>query len=255
MYTLIAVPCFAVIFLIGFVLLHVPILFAITNLPLFTDSLGSFNENKNQTAAACNDTIQIYARYLKESSWPCDEGATGSSALSGLEVQTTWQPFCDLLLVGKGNVAECLIANKSTGQVIASALSASVKKKYEAEGGPASFGLLRYAAEQMQEDGSEKLVPVDEGEMLAQLMAKPPGTRPAAGLRLNKVKYQFIKGGLDDVSICNTLHGKKTKGGCVVSATGKLILAATFDEVDGHTAAGCAANIADLAKYLVFCGY
>jgi len=86
-------------------------------------------------------------------------------------------------------------------------------------------------------------------------MTKPPGTRPPGGLRLNQVKYQFIRGGLDEISQCNTAHAKKAKGGCVVSATAKTIIVATFDENLAHTGAGCATAVADLSKYLGECGY
>ena len=90
---------------------------------------------------------------------------------------------------------------------------------------------------------------------MASLMSKTPGFRPPGGLRFNKVKYQFIRGGLDEISQCNTAHAKKIKGGAVVSVTEKVIIVATFDENFAHTGAGCATAVADLAKYLGSCGH
>ena len=102
----------------------------------------------------------------------------------------------------------------------------------------------------MQEDGTEKMCTINEPNALATLLAKQPGARPSAGVRINQVKYQFIRGGIDDDSKCNTIHGKKVKGGCVVAATEALVVVATFDEKEGHTGAGCATAVADLVKYL-----
>ena len=56
--------------------------------------IGTFNEAKDQTAAACNDTIQLMAKYLLDSTWPSgasDSGA-GDSAVSEAVAQVRRLP-------------------------------------------------------------------------------------------------------------------------------------------------------------------
>jgi hypothetical protein len=138
------------------------------------------------------------------------------------------------MLIGKGNVFECLIGDIRTGSVYASSsvemLKASKTAKGPSSGPVPEFSLQRYQAEVAQEDGSEKMMPIDEVAAMCALLSKPVGTRPTAGLRVNQVKYQFLRGSLDEISDCNTIHGKKAKGGVVISATKTLFIVATFDE-------------------------
>ena len=215
--------------------------------------IGQFSELKNQTAAECNDTIQAMARYLHGSVWPDTSGGNASSANSTLASKVSWQPFCEQVLIGKGNTKECLICSKATGAVYATATLDSIQAAKAGKSGTdiqSKFTLKKYETEMPQEDGTDKLTTIDEASAIVGLMAKAPGSRPPMGLRFNQQKYQFIRGAVDDDSGCNTAHGKKIKGGCVVSCTDTLILIGTFDETLNHTSAGCSTNIADLAKYL-----
>ena len=121
--------------------------------------IGSFYETKDQVGATCNDTIQIMARYLNDSVWPAVDAADsgGVPAVSESQAKLTWQPFCDQMLVGKGHVAECLIADRGSGSVYAWSTCPQLRQKAEAAGGKASFGLLKYEAELPQEDGTDKV--------------------------------------------------------------------------------------------------
>ena len=61
--------------------------------------IGTFNETKGQTASECNDTIELYARYLATSTWP--DGSEGTAQSTPEQAKRTWQPFADMLLIGK----------------------------------------------------------------------------------------------------------------------------------------------------------
>ena len=75
--------------------------------------IGTFNEGKGQTASDCNDTIELYARYLSTSIWP--DGSEGTAQSTPEQAKLTWQPFIDLLMVGKGDVDQyALFAAKPT---------------------------------------------------------------------------------------------------------------------------------------------
>ena len=113
-----------------------------------------------QTGAACNDTIQMMARYLYNSEWPSDASAENDSALtvSASQAKLTWQPFCDQMLIAKGHVAACFIASNASGIVFASAICPQLRQKIESAGEEeARFGLLRYETEVPQEDGTDKV--------------------------------------------------------------------------------------------------
>lgn len=43
----------------------------------------------------------------------------------------------------------------------------------------------------------------------------------------------------------------QTKGGCCIAKAGKCIIAGTFDELKGHSSAGCNEVIVEMAKYLL----
>jgi len=198
--------------------------------------IGTFSEAKNQTSTDCNDLVMLMARYLKESTWPdgmAEGEADGSSGGS-----KTWQPFIDSMLVGKGNISEALICNKADGKVWASTKG---------------FALQSYEALVMQDDGSEVNMPIDEAKALVTLASSPVGFRPAGGMRINAVKYQFLKSSEEDK--CLTVYGKKTRGGCCLVATNQTVVIATFDENAGHAGPACNAACADLAKYLMNKGY
>jgi len=219
--------------------------------------VGTFSEAKNQTSQACNDLITLMSRYLKDSTWP--DGAEGSAAAQaaagGVNKTTgeivsaesssskTWQPFVDTMLIAKGNVTEALICAKSDGKMWASS---------NAE----TFSLKTYEAEVTQEDGSDKLTLIEEAKNLTSLMNSSPGTRPGAlGLRINGVKYQFLKGFEEENAGCYTVYGKKTRGGCCIVTTKRAIIVAVFDEGQNHTGTGCNASMSDLAKHLNSLGY
>ena len=196
--------------------------------------VGTFSEAKGQNSADCNTVVTLMARYLKESTWP-DGVSEGEVDLSS-GGSKTWQPFIDQLLIGKGNVAEAIICSRVEGKIWA------FSKGLE---------LLNYEAEVEQEDGSEKMTPIDESKAIVTLMNAPAGTRPSAtGLRIGKTKYLFLKGFDDENAGCLTVYGKKPRGGCCLVATKKAIIIATFDEGAGHTATACNSAVSDLAKYL-----
>ena len=208
--------------------------------------IGTFNEGKGQTASDCNDTIELYARYLSTSIWP--DGSEGTAQSTPEQAKLTWQPFIDLLMVGKGDVDQCLICRKTDGLLYANGAvntnSADVK-----------FSLQQYETEVPQEDGTDKLTSIDEASALVRLMNSPAGTRPVGGIRVNQVKYQFLRGVEDDTSKCNTIYGKKSKGGVVIAATKSVIVIATYDETKGHAAANCGAVVTDISGNLYRSGY
>jgi hypothetical protein len=211
--------------------------------------VGTFNEAKGQNASDCNDTIEQYARFLATSTWP--DGSEGTAQSTPEQAKRTWQPFVDLLLIGKGDINECLICRKSDALVYAVGSADSSKEGSD----PPTFGLKKYEAEVAQEDGTDKLMPIDEIGSMLRLMNSPAGTRPTGGIRVNQVKYQFLRGAEDLTSKCNTVYGKKSKGGVVVCATKSAIVIATYDEIKGHSAAACGAVVSDMCGNLHRSGY
>ena len=202
--------------------------------------IGTFNEGKGQSASECNDTIELYARYLSTSMWP--DGSEGTAQSTPEQAKLTWQPFVDLLMIGKGDVDQCLICRKTDGLLYAN-------------GGDGTFSLQKYETEVAQEDGTDKMTPIDEAGALIRLMTSPVGTRPMGGIRVNQVKYQFLRGVEDDGSKCNTIYGKKSKGGIVISATNSVIVIATYDEAKGHAGSNCGAIVTDISGNLFRSGY
>ena len=208
--------------------------------------VGTFSEAKGQNAADCNDTIELYARYLSMSVWP--DGSEGTAQSTPEQAKLTWQPFVDLLLIGKGDVNECLICRRSDGLLYANGAAGEKSENV-------TFNLQKYEAEVAQEDGTDKLTAIDEVGALLRLMTSPVGTRPTGGIRVNQVKYQFLRGAEDDGSKCNTVYGKKSKGGVIVSITNSVIVVATYDETKGHSAANCGAIVTDVCGHLFKAGY
>jgi hypothetical protein len=80
--------------------------------------IGTYDENKNHSSPECNETITLLARYLSRSTWPTPGSAISSAPADG--APATWQSYIDILLVGKGNIAEALICSSSDGSVLAS---------------------------------------------------------------------------------------------------------------------------------------
>jgi hypothetical protein len=73
--------------------------------------IGTFEESKEQSSAGCNETIELMARYIYQSTWP--DGSEGNILPSLEQARLTWKPFVDKLLLGKGNVASAMILRKS----------------------------------------------------------------------------------------------------------------------------------------------
>jgi hypothetical protein len=80
--------------------------------------IGTYDENKNHSSPECNETITLLARYLSKSTWPAPGSAPSSGPVDG--APATWQSYIDILLVGKGNIAEALICSAADGSVLAS---------------------------------------------------------------------------------------------------------------------------------------
>lgn len=187
--------------------------------------IATFSELQGHKSTSCNEVVQLMAGYLAKSTWP--KGA----ALSEVGA-TTWQSYVDTMMVGKGNIADALILEISTGKILAST---------------PDFQFLTYETEIPQEDGTDKLEKIDEKLNILKFARKE---KPSQGLRVNKVKYQVIRALVDEVSSCYSIHGKKSQGGIGVVNCGKCVLVATFDEKKQHSSPGCHGCLADLAKYL-----
>jgi hypothetical protein len=78
--------------------------------------IGTFNELQNHTSPQCNEVITLMAMYLAKSTWPTGV-ESGSGAGGGGAVN--WQQHVDKALVGRGNVAEAMIIEKESGNVLA----------------------------------------------------------------------------------------------------------------------------------------
>lgn len=205
--------------------------------------IGTFNETKGHTSPPCNETVTAMAAYLKKSNWPdrtelvassgSDAGGSGSSGGSGVQGgEATWQVYVDLLLIGKGNVADGMLLEVSNGKVLAASKG---------------WGLQVYDAEIPQEDGTDKNETVNEAKNILQLMK---GSKPAQGLRVNKQKYQIIRSFKDETTSCYTVLGKKAMGGIAIVHSGKVIVMGTFDEKQGHSSPGCNETISNVAAHL-----
>lgn len=198
--------------------------------------IATFDENKGHQAAACNDTMNIMANYILKSTWGAESNDSVGSAHNNAD-PATWQSYVDLMLVGKGNIADAMICNADTvnPQVLASTLN---------------FEFKTYEADIMQEDGTEKKEKVEEMKNL-QDFAKT-GVKPSQGLRINQVKYQVIRANVDDEnSKCKVSTAKKPMGGVTVFVVpNKYILVGSYDEKKGHIASESYNTISDLAKHL-----
>ncbi len=135
-------------------------------------------------------------------------------------------------LINQGNIQKALILSRDNGSILSSS---------------PGFQLQTYQAEIPQEDGSDKMETIDEAKNVVMLMN---GTKPPQGLRLEQTKFQILRSFQDDAVGCYTSYGKKKMGGVCLIATIKVIIVAIFDEMEGHSAAGCNEVVAALAKLL-----
>jgi hypothetical protein len=70
--------------------------------------IGTYSELKNHVSVKCNEIILLMANYLSKSVWPDFEEITNPT--------DSWQPYVDLMLVGKGNISSALLCSKSDGK-------------------------------------------------------------------------------------------------------------------------------------------
>lgn len=103
--------------------------------------IGTFDELSNQTSVGCNDIVTLMAGYLTKSEWPTDPSQLGGNS-------STWKPYIENMLIGKGNVDQALILSKDDGTVFSSSSS--------------DFKLCTYEADIAQEDGTDSRETVDE---------------------------------------------------------------------------------------------
>lgn len=81
--------------------------------------VGTFDELKGHSSSGCNEVIVEMAKYLLQITWPTgvEEAAPeGSAAMS----TSSWQPYVETMLVGKGDIDNCLICSNTDGTVWAS---------------------------------------------------------------------------------------------------------------------------------------
>lgn len=149
-------------------------------------------------------------------------------------MSVTWQMYVDFIKA-KGNVDECMIVDAEDCNHWAST---------------AEFMLREYTASIIQEDGTDKDEVVNEAVNLLKLMGG--NGRPSQGLRLNGgKKFQILRAFQDEEANTFVVYGKITKGGCCIAKAGKCIIVGTFDELKGHSSAGCNEVIVEMAKYLL----
>lgn len=95
--------------------------------------IGTFNELKEHQSPACNETILMMAMYLCKSNWPDEfEGSDNNNTANagtggGGGEEGDWQAHVDKALVAKGNIAEAMIVDASTGEILASTPNFTVR--------------------------------------------------------------------------------------------------------------------------------
>ena len=107
--------------------------------------IGTFSEAKGHSSPQCNETVTLMAAYFHKSTWPNrkdGEGGTGGGA------PANWQIYIDTMMIGKGNIAQAMILEASSGKILASSSS--------------DFQLKKYETEIAQEDGTDKNENIDE---------------------------------------------------------------------------------------------
>jgi len=194
--------------------------------------VATFDELKGHSSAGCNEVVVEMAKYLLQISWP--SGTEDASAAGTSIAASSWQPYVETMLVGKGDIENAIICSSTDGTVWAST---------------PDFTLKTYEAEIPQEDGTDVTETVDEAKNLVQLMKGGP--KPSQGLRLNgERKMQILRAFEDDEAGCYVVYGKKMKGGCCVAVSNTAIVVGVFNELKGHNSAGCNTNVTELVKYL-----
>lgn len=78
--------------------------------------VATYNEVKGHTSPACNETITLMARYFAKSTWPTGNPSADSDSK---QAPANWQSYVDMLLIGKGNIAQALICSAADGTVLA----------------------------------------------------------------------------------------------------------------------------------------
>lgn len=81
--------------------------------------VGTFDELKGHTSSGCNEVIVEMAKYLLQITWPTgvEEAAPeGAGAMSA----SSWQPYVETMLVGKGDIENAIICSSTDGAVWAS---------------------------------------------------------------------------------------------------------------------------------------
>ena len=77
--------------------------------------IATFDEAKGHKSADCNAILTELAKHLLHSAWPTAPVALpGTEAVSGA---SSWKPYIDNMLIGKGNIAHALICSKTDGKV------------------------------------------------------------------------------------------------------------------------------------------
>jgi hypothetical protein len=87
--------------------------------------VGSFDELKGHSSAGCNEVIVEMAKYLLQISWPT--GTEDPSGAGGGMATSSWQPYIETMLVGKGDIEHALICSSSDGTVWATTPDFSVR--------------------------------------------------------------------------------------------------------------------------------
>lgn len=111
-----------------------------------------------------------------------------------------------------------------------------------------NFYLRKYTAPIIQEDGSENQELINEA---LSILTFVKGKQSPHGIRINQgKKQQIIRNFKDEESGLQVIYGKFSQGGSCIINAGKCVIIATFNEMEGHTSAGCNEIIHHMARYL-----
>lgn len=95
--------------------------------------VGTFDELKGHSSAGCNEVIVEMAKYLMQITWP--SGVEEAAAAGGGSMTTSsWQPYIETMLIGKGDIEHALICSNTDATVWASTPDFTVR------GPPAKWG-------------------------------------------------------------------------------------------------------------------
>jgi hypothetical protein len=86
--------------------------------------IGTFSELKQHTSPQCNEVVTLMAMYLAKSTWPSGSesaaaGVSSSSGAGGGAGGDNWQLHVDKALVARGNIAEAMLIEKDSGNLLA----------------------------------------------------------------------------------------------------------------------------------------